>query len=237
LWDPSYNEDSWITQKTLPTGDKPIRLLPRLKALVAAHYPGTKLAVTEYYYGGRKDITGAIAQADALGIFGREGVFAATLWEGGLLRKLDPADPGYDPGAYEYIDAAFDMYRNFNGSNSSSGQFGPNSVPASTSNSVSSAIYASNGASERIVAVALNRDANDKVATLKIRSCSCYPSYAIYRLSQGTPHPQAANGLILEAKMNALRFTLPARSVVTIVANRKTPGIGNMFGTSSCRDR
>src|SRR5204862_240942 len=35
---------------------------------------------SEYYYGGGADISGAIAQADVLGVFGREGVFAATLW-------------------------------------------------------------------------------------------------------------------------------------------------------------
>lgn len=228
LSDPSYDEGSWIT-RTLPAGDKPIKLLPRLKALIAGHYSGTKLAVTEYYYGGGKDITGGIAQADALGMFGREDVFAASLWEYADRRTGDA-------NAYEYIDAAFDMYRNFGGSNASSGRFGPNSVPATTSNKEISSIYASNGGTEQIVAVALNRDLSEKTAALRIRSCSCYDRYTIYRLSQGTARPQGASNLILDAKLNALRFTLPARTVVTIVAHRKTPGMGNLFSTSSCRD-
>ena len=77
LWDSSYRETSWI-QNVL--GADAIRLLPRLKGKIAAHYPGTKLAITEYNYGGGNHISGAIAQADVLGIFGREGLFAATLW-------------------------------------------------------------------------------------------------------------------------------------------------------------
>ena len=39
-----------------------------------------KIAITEYNYGGNNHISGAIAQADVLGIFGREGVFAANFW-------------------------------------------------------------------------------------------------------------------------------------------------------------
>ncbi len=70
LWDPTYVEDSWITQSL---GGKPIDLLHRVKTMIAKNYPGTKLAFTEYQYGGGADISGAIAQADALGIFGREG--------------------------------------------------------------------------------------------------------------------------------------------------------------------
>ncbi|HEY6124005.1 MAG TPA: glycoside hydrolase family 44 protein, partial [Steroidobacteraceae bacterium] len=79
LWDPAYQETSWILD-TLPNGDKPIRLLPRLKAKIAANYPDTKLAITEYNYGGGNHISGGIAQADVLGVFGREGLYAATLW-------------------------------------------------------------------------------------------------------------------------------------------------------------
>ena len=37
---------------------------------VDQNYPGTKLAITEYRWGALDSITGAIAQADILGIFG-----------------------------------------------------------------------------------------------------------------------------------------------------------------------
>jgi hypothetical protein len=77
LWDPTYIEDSWIPRSI---GNKPIALLRDFKARIAAHYPGTKLSITEYEFGGRTVISGALAQADALGVFGREGLFAACHW-------------------------------------------------------------------------------------------------------------------------------------------------------------
>lgn len=77
LWDPSYTETSWITSSST---FGPIRLIPRLFDKIAASDPGTKLAITEYNYGGGSHISGAIAEADVLGVFGREGVFAAAEW-------------------------------------------------------------------------------------------------------------------------------------------------------------
>ncbi len=77
LWDPSYVEKSWITDSN---GQKPIELVPYMNVQIEAHYPGTKLAITEYDFGGRNTVSGALAQADALGIFGRYGIFAACHW-------------------------------------------------------------------------------------------------------------------------------------------------------------
>ncbi|MBS1725702.1 MAG: hypothetical protein JST51_03210 [Armatimonadetes bacterium] len=77
LWDSSYVETSWITQSM---GNAPIRLIPMIQDRIHAHYPGTKLGFTEYSYGGANAISGAIAQADVLGLMGRNGVFAAANW-------------------------------------------------------------------------------------------------------------------------------------------------------------
>jgi Glycoside hydrolase family 44 len=76
LNDATYVENSWISRSL----GGPINLLPRLKAKIAAHYPGTKLAFTEYDFGGGNDISGGVAEADVLGIFGAEGVYAASYW-------------------------------------------------------------------------------------------------------------------------------------------------------------
>ena len=89
LWDPSYAENSWIS---IDARVGAIRLLPRMKEKIAAHYPGTRLAITEYNYGGGDHVSGGVAQADALGIFGREDVFAAALWDlQGGMRYVDGA--------------------------------------------------------------------------------------------------------------------------------------------------
>ncbi len=72
LWDANYTDESWISDK--------VNLIPRMKAWNASDYPGTKTAVSEYSWGAMCHISGALAQADVLGIFGREGLDLATLW-------------------------------------------------------------------------------------------------------------------------------------------------------------
>lgn len=96
LWDPAYVEDSWITKDFLK--GKPIALLPGIQEQIRKHYPGTKLAITEYDFGGKKDISGAIAQADVLGLFGRYGVFAAANW------GFRPGDTGTLAGYRAFLD-------------------------------------------------------------------------------------------------------------------------------------
>lgn len=77
LWDNKYVESSWITSSN---GGNPIQLIPMIQDRIKKHYSGTKLSFTEYNYGGGNVISGAIAQADVLGLFGRNGVFAAANW-------------------------------------------------------------------------------------------------------------------------------------------------------------
>ena len=72
LWDPEYTDESWIAE--------PVRLIPRLKEWIAAGYPGTKLGITEWSFGADKDMSGGLAYADALGIFGREDIYLANFW-------------------------------------------------------------------------------------------------------------------------------------------------------------
>ncbi len=72
LYDPAYTDESWIGQ--------PVRLIPRMKGLIASRCPGMGLAITEYNFGGDTGISSALAQAEALAIFGREGVDLATRW-------------------------------------------------------------------------------------------------------------------------------------------------------------
>jgi hypothetical protein len=55
-------------------------LVPQLQQWVDQNYPGTNLAITEYNWGAFNSITGAIAQADILGIFGAYGLSLGTLW-------------------------------------------------------------------------------------------------------------------------------------------------------------
>ena len=106
LWDPAYTDESWINSV--------VELIPRMKGWVSSYYPGTKIAITEYNWGAETNINGATAQADILGIFGREGLDMANRWT-----TPDPSTPTY---------LAIKMYRNYDGAKST---FGDTSVSAS----------------------------------------------------------------------------------------------------------
>jgi mannan endo-1,4-beta-mannosidase len=119
LWDADYREDSW-----LGNWRHPVRLLGRLKDSVEEHYPGTLLAITEFDYGGAGDASGAVAQADFLGICGREGVYMTNHW--GALRG--------------HVLAGYQIFRNYDGQNAT---FGGTSVRAATSDAAETSAYAS----------------------------------------------------------------------------------------------
>jgi mannan endo-1,4-beta-mannosidase len=126
LWDPTYRETSWIDQYYhgifLP-------LLPALKASIDQYYPGTKLAITEYDYGGGNDITGGLAQVDVLGAFGRYGVDITTLWG---IQATDT-----------YVSSAFKLYGDYDGKG---GKYGATAVRATTSDVTRTSVYASSEA-------------------------------------------------------------------------------------------
>jgi hypothetical protein len=139
LWDPTWKDESWIGQYYAP-----IQLIPFFRAMIAQHYPGTKLAITEYNFGGIASMNGALAQADVLGIFGREQVDLATMW----------GPPGTtDPVAY-----AFRMYRTYDGQGRG---FGDVSVRAQSANQDAVSIYAAQRSSDGALTVMLVNKTTD----------------------------------------------------------------------------
>jgi hypothetical protein len=114
LWDTNYVDASWIGSQ--PTNNI-LMLIPRMKRWVASYYPGTKIGITEYNWGAEGYINGATAQADILGIFGREGLDLATRWTAVEVTNL--------------VHQAMKMYRNYDGNKST---FGDTSVAAAGPN-------------------------------------------------------------------------------------------------------
>jgi len=199
LWDPTYTEDSWIAQFST---NGPIRLLPRLEDKIAANYPGTKLAITEYNYGAANHVSGAIAQADALGVFGREGLFAATLWR--LVANNN------------FINGGFEMFRNYDGAN---GSFGDTSIRATTSDVTSATVYASvdAGNANRMVLVCINKTDATQTAGIAVTHSVQFHTAKAYQLTsssaQGQPQAQAD----VAVTANSFQYTMPANSVTTLV--------------------
>jgi len=143
LWDPTYLEKSWIAG----TWAKPIRLIPWLRERIAERYPGTKLAITEYDYGAGNHISGGLAQADALGVFGREGVDIATYWgDGAAVGKLP-----------SYVKAAFQLYRNYDGKG---GTFGDTAVEATLADQAKASVFAATDGKRggALTVIVINKD-------------------------------------------------------------------------------
>jgi hypothetical protein len=199
LWDATYTENSWIAQFST---NGPIRLLPRLEDKITANYPGTKLAITEYNYGAANHISGALAQADALGVFGREGLFAATLWR--LVSNNN------------FIYGAFEMFRNFDGAN---GSFGDTSIRASTSDVAKATVYASvdAGNPDRMVIVCINKADSDTTAAITITHGVQFHAARVYQLTAASPQGQPQARPDLAVANGGFQYTLPANSVVTLV--------------------
>ena len=115
-------------------------MVPRMRQWVADNYPGTKTGITEYNWGAQDTITGAIAQADILGIFGREQLDYGTVWT-----SLSPTSPA----AF-----AFMIYLNYDGNG---GQFGGTSVSATSGNPDVLSIFAAKRYDSSLTMVVLNK--------------------------------------------------------------------------------
>lgn len=199
LWDPSYVETSWITQWSSKGA---IRLIPRMREKIDKHYPGTRLALTEYYYGGGDHISGGLAQADVLGILGREGVFAAALWRIGGT-------------SHAFIWGGFELFRSYDGAG---GAFGDTSIAANTSDPASSSVYASldAGKPDRVVIVCLNKSDAAATAGIAITHTRLFTKAKVYRLTSASSSPVAAPDVAITLK-NAFQITLPAMSASALV--------------------
>ena len=123
LWDPSYVDETWVNTNVM--------LIPRIRQWVASYYPGLQTGVTEYNWGAEGHINGATAQADVLGIFGREGLDFAARW----------TTPASNTPTYK----ALKMYRNYDGAKST---FGDTSVQAQVPNPDELSAFAATRASD-----------------------------------------------------------------------------------------
>lgn len=198
LWDPTYNETSWV-QGYL---GQPIRLIPRVKAQIQANWAGTELAITEWNYGAGDHISGGIASADVLGIFGREQVALATYW------KLF--------GNELYADAAIKLYRNYD---NAGGAFGDLSLPASSSNIAMASVYGSVRTADptKTVMVVINRDTVARDAAIRLYHPVSYGRLHVYRLTSAGATVSAGPDVVASGQ-NAFLYNMPALSASVLVA-------------------
>jgi len=200
LWDPTYVDQSWIADT--------VQLVPRLKQWVASFYPGTKTAVTEYNWGAENHINGATAQADILGIFGREGLDLATRWT-----TPDPSTPTYK---------AMQLYRNYDGKRST---FGDNSVRATAPDPDSLAAFAATRSTDgalTVVLVSKSLSASTPVS-VSLSRFTARSTAQVWQLTAANAITRLADAAVAG---NVLSLTVPSPSVTLLVVS---PAAGSDF--------
>jgi hypothetical protein len=196
LYDPAYVDESWIGQ--------PVRLIPRMKEWIAARCPGVKLAITEYNWGGDQGISSALAQAEALAIFGREGVDLATRW-------VAPESPSK-------VLQAFRLYLDYDGAG---GRLAGESVRAQSSNVDAVGSYAIRMADGRLALLLFNKAAGTRTTQVSVSGGG--PGQAhLYRFDAGTSLGPAGQMTFTGAPFS---LDLPARSATLILLPSVVTGV------------
>ncbi|CAN5664090.1 hypothetical protein BH11ARM2_BH11ARM2_00080 [soil metagenome] len=192
LWDPTYVEDSWISQSI---GKKPIVLLPGIKRQIATHYPGTKFSITEYDFGGSKHPSGTLAQADVLGIFGRYGLDVACHWG---IGKDRPAQI-----------AGFRAFLDFDGKG---GRFGSVGHPVKGEDPATNSVYAATDRQGRLTLVLLNKSGASQEFRVKVGSKWGGGDAFLAR----SDAPFAPTRLSVGLQKGEAKVAVPAYGVVTV---------------------
>ncbi len=191
LWDPNYKAESWVNAV--------IDMLPRVKAAVRQHDPGLKLAYTEYNWGADDFMNGATAQADVLGIIGREGIDMAT-----RFAAPNPGTPVFH---------AFQMYRNYDGHDSMFGSVGvSDTVPDPDTLSSFAAVRRSDGAlTVMVISKVLS---GNTPLTLDLRDVAPAGPAQVWQLAASNVITRLPD---VTARAGAVTTTLPAQSITLFV--------------------
>lgn len=197
LYEKGFEENSWIGQWCQHN----VPILPTIQASIDKYYPGTKIAISEYNYGGDDDASGAIAQAEALGCYADQNVFFASLW-----------------GGSGYILSAMKLYTNYNGKG---GNFGDTLLPTTTQDVSKSSAYAAVDADDpsTVTVMVTNKDMNaDENASISLNGAkSDYKAAAVYAIYGDKSDIRLID--ILDVSDNKVNVTLPAFSAAMIVVS------------------
>lgn len=203
LWDETYIEDSPLYSDY---GDH-MPFIPYISNVIDENYPGTKISFSEYSFGGGDNISGCIAETDALGIFAENGVYLACLM---------PDDDS------RFQCAALSLYRNYDGNGS---RFGNELLYSDNGGDNMSSCYAAqhNGDNSEITLILTNKNARDnKQFTIELDSSTIYQTaeeYTITGDSPGITH----TGDLLKSEGNSFSLTMPPRTVsLLVIHGRKT---------------
>lgn len=220
LYDPNWPSESWIALGTPDVVD----LIPRMRGWRDQYCPDMKLAITEYKWGRDDTLSGALAQTEALAIFGREGLDMAMRWEA--------------PDSGSLTEDAYRLYRNYDGNG---GRVAGDSVRALSNDVDRVGSYAVRGAGNELFVVLVNKDAAAQPATITVAGGVTGP-VSLWRLS-ATGYAAAGS---VSSTANGFTLTLPARTATLarvqlagggttypLVVNTGGLGSGTISGTAN----
>ncbi len=204
LYDENYRENSWITD----TGAEFFPLLPNIQQSIDNYYPGTKLAFTEYNFGGGDHISGAVAEADMLGIFAEYGVYFAAIWS-------------FENNQYQL--SAINMFTNYDGNGSG---FGDTLVKSEYENgdiSVYSSTDSENDGTVKIIVT--NRSLyDDTPVEISISSDNAYENAEVYSL-YGDSAEIRAMPAVEKIEVNGFGYVIPPLSVTEFVVKKPAENV------------
>jgi hypothetical protein len=172
FYDSEYSESS----KAAVTYKAYTPLLPTLQASIRMYYPGTKLSFSEYSFGGGGNVSGGIAVADTLGIFGKNLIYMAGLSPSNAEYY---AENGISPvNRYDYEYAGLKIYTDYDDEGSS---FESTSVYAASSG-MSASVYASTGSinDSKLTLLYINKSGKPETAHFLLFANSDYDTVRVF---------------------------------------------------------
>lgn len=202
LYEEGYIENSWIAD----TGAEFFPLLPNLQQSIDTYYPDTKIAFTEYNFGGGDHISGAVVQADMLGIFAEYGVYFASIWS-------------FDDNDYQL--SAINMFTNYDGMGNG---FGDTLVKSEYDNENISVYSSIDGVDEgKVKMIVVNRSLHEETpVNISLSSDKEYIGADVYSLYGETAAIQQLQS-VDSITGNAFSYTLPPLSVTEFIVSTAEP--------------
>lgn len=200
LWDPEYAENSI----TVMMNKQFTPLIPNLQASIRMSYPKTRLSFSEYDFGGGSNMSGAIAQIDALGTFASQDVYLAC---------LSPVSEDW-----EFQKSAINLFTNYDGRG---GSFGDTLVYADNGGDIMSSVYAAADSDDpevlRII-VTNKQMVNEKEFTIDISSDDYdYSVESAVMIDSRTAEIIEADTELFVTADNTLTFTADTMSAYMLV--------------------
>jgi len=195
LYDPNYKDESWI--------DDYIMLIPRMQDIIARNCPFLKLAITEYNWGNDDILTGALAQAEILAIFGKYGLDVGSRW--------------VVPAVGSLVEQSYKMYLNYDGNgNTVQGD----SVQCTSTDVDEVGAYAIHDQNKGELYVYLFNKYTSSLSTAVNVVQGISSSVQLYQFSSGQNY--GSIGSVSASSPNAFVVNLPARSATLAIVQVST---------------